>query len=542
MSFRRSLSSSSIQSTSPACLLVTFDAFGTLIRPRFSIAEQYLLAARDSGLLVHRIPPNLLFSSFKRSIKEVSTVYPNYKVIATTGPGSAREWWNRVIWQTFAPFIKLPSRAVDMPSALFPTAATSPPSSESEDGELRSNALKMEQTCDRLWSYFSGRAYEAFTDVQNLFARIQTWRNVLDPGVRIVTGIISNTDDRMPGVIESLGLMNTAENEPSQFKTDNNDRSAMPPYESKAGPEDPFAALEKLVSPRGTISKRPSLPGARGFLADSSIPFHLQQPWPAPPVPLLDFVLTSHAAGHMKPNPAIFAMALHQATAKLMRDQPTQESPSSVEKPSRPLSFSSTPFVKAIHIGDDPSTDVEGALSAGWDAVLLDRKSKRVVVQEPRQRTNPESKLESEPSAISTLMPLSIKAIHTDRDPATEIENTVAAGLDALLFERRSRQVAGQGQRLSSDRRPLPPNEDPLAQAEDDGGSGYRSYGWRISDKGNDKRSKYDGMVPRVISLYEVASLLETEVKNLSRKFRQDAARRPLSFAEMLGRRPRRGD
>lgn len=521
LSFRRPLSALNLQPPSPACLLITFDAFGTLIRPRFSVAEQYLLAARDSGLLVHHIPTDLLFSSFKRSIKEISIIYPNYQVITPTGPSSAREWWNRVVWQTFAPFIKLPSKAVDMSSSLFPTAVATAFSSGSEDGELHSNAVKMEQTCDSLWSRFCGRGYEAFFDVENLFARIERLRKALDPHVKIIMGIISNTDDRMPIVMESLGLMNTAESGSSQFKTDSNDLSATLSHRFRSKARYPFAALDNLSSSYGPIPNKQSFPEAATRRSlPPSIPFPLRVSETDPPPPLLDFVLTSHAVGHMKPDPAIFAEALRQATAKLGTDQPAQESSYSARESSR-LSISPvTPFAKAIHIGDGPSTDVEGALGAGWDAILLDRKERLGVIEEQRPRLKPELKLVPEPSLASTFTLQTLKAIHLIEDVTKETKKAAAAGSSALPFEKKGRQVAGREERPGANRRLFPTGEGPPPQLEYYGRRGYESYGWRISDEGNDRRNDYDGRVPRVRNLKRVADLIEMEAKLLWRRAR----------------------
>lgn len=60
----------------------------------------------------------------------------------------------------------------------------------------------------------------------------------------------------------------------------------------------------------------------------------------------LDFAVTSGEVGAEKPNPALFRAALSKAGA-------------------RPE--------EAVHVGDQPSSDVEGALAVGISAVLLDR-------------------------------------------------------------------------------------------------------------------------------------------------------------------------
>ena len=60
----------------------------------------------------------------------------------------------------------------------------------------------------------------------------------------------------------------------------------------------------------------------------------------------LDFTVTSAEAKAEKPHPKIFQVALGKADAQLE---------------------------EAVHVGDQPSSDVDGALSAGIGAVLLDR-------------------------------------------------------------------------------------------------------------------------------------------------------------------------
>jgi len=73
----------------------------------------------------------------------------------------------------------------------------------------------------------------------------------------------------------------------------------------------------------------------------------------------LDFVISSTDVGQHKPDPAIFATALRRVGV-------------------RPE--------EALHVGDHPEADVEGALAAGLHAVLIDRDKLRPGFQHDRAR------------------------------------------------------------------------------------------------------------------------------------------------------------
>ena len=63
-------------------------------------------------------------------------------------------------------------------------------------------------------------------------------------------------------------------------------------------------------------------------------------------LPYIDFSITSHEVGAEKPNPLIFERALERAEAQPER---------------------------AVHVGDQITSDIAGAVNAGINAVLLDR-------------------------------------------------------------------------------------------------------------------------------------------------------------------------
>lgn len=72
-------------------LLLCFDAFGTLFRPKKSIFEQYGEVARQLGM---KLPNNdQLQVAFRNAFKAESRQHPNYG--RSTGLG-ATKWWTAV--------------------------------------------------------------------------------------------------------------------------------------------------------------------------------------------------------------------------------------------------------------------------------------------------------------------------------------------------------------------------------------------------------------------------------------------------------------
>ncbi|KAF2644864.1 haloacid dehalogenase [Massarina eburnea CBS 473.64] len=167
-------------------LLLAFDAFGTLFQPNIPIPQAYGTAALRHGIrCVERSEQDLkaedyapVKKAFSSAFKNESAKNPNYG--KATGLG-AEKWWANVIRDTFKPFMK-PSQQV--PEALI--------------SEL-------------LTRYSTRAGYDIFTDVLPFF------RMLKDPALRTstapawpwnktVVGIITNSDDRVPSVLESFGL------------------------------------------------------------------------------------------------------------------------------------------------------------------------------------------------------------------------------------------------------------------------------------------------------------------------------------------------
>ena len=72
-------------------LLLCFDAFGTLFRPKAPVAKQYAEVARQCGL--SGFSDDELQSSLRAAIKEQAKLNPNYG--KATGLG-ATKWWINV--------------------------------------------------------------------------------------------------------------------------------------------------------------------------------------------------------------------------------------------------------------------------------------------------------------------------------------------------------------------------------------------------------------------------------------------------------------
>lgn len=156
-------------------LLLAFDAFGTLFTPRQPVASQYGEVARRHGLSGFK--DDELQASFRRAFKEESAQHPNYgKKVGMMAP----EWWSNVISKTFTPFV---SSGAQLPDRLVP---------------------------DLLHRFSSKEGYSLFPDTLPLFQKLRELKVSKDrqewPWQRTVVGVITNSDDRIPGILESFGL------------------------------------------------------------------------------------------------------------------------------------------------------------------------------------------------------------------------------------------------------------------------------------------------------------------------------------------------
>ncbi|KAF2678482.1 haloacid dehalogenase [Lentithecium fluviatile CBS 122367] len=168
-------------------LLLAFDAFGTLYKPNVPIPQAYGRAALRHGIQCapQKAEDELssedfepIRKSFGRAFKGESARNPNYG--KATGLG-AEKWWASVITHTFRPFLK---QGQNVPDALI---------------------------SDLLTRYSTHEGYTLFPDVLPFFQmlRSRSRQRPTEPDWRwdkTVVGIITNSDDRVPFVLESFGL------------------------------------------------------------------------------------------------------------------------------------------------------------------------------------------------------------------------------------------------------------------------------------------------------------------------------------------------
>ncbi|KAH6616607.1 haloacid dehalogenase [Boeremia exigua] len=159
-------------------LLLCFDAFGTLFQPNTPIPRAYAQAAIKHGVKCNtKDPVSDVGREFKRAFKDASRRNPNYGKATGLGP---EKWWRNVIQGTFQPWLE-PGQ--DVPQSLV-------------DELLRRYSTKV--------------GYDIFPDVVPFFQMlkqksssdaVKSW-----PWEKTVVGIITNSDDRVPGILNSFGL------------------------------------------------------------------------------------------------------------------------------------------------------------------------------------------------------------------------------------------------------------------------------------------------------------------------------------------------
>jgi len=164
-------------------ILLCFDAFGTLFRPRQPIFKQYGEVARLYG--VNNFSDEELATSFKDAFKQQSKDHPNYG--RATNMGSQR-WWTNVIEGTFAPFLS--KEQPKLPPAIAPALLH------------RFNSKEGYEIYQDAFDYIKGLSHPKRQQVLRRDDREH--EDYSDR--RVVVGIITNSDDRVPDVLSSLGL------------------------------------------------------------------------------------------------------------------------------------------------------------------------------------------------------------------------------------------------------------------------------------------------------------------------------------------------
>jgi FMN phosphatase YigB (HAD superfamily) len=292
-------------SASRRTLLLTFDAFGTLFHPRSPIPEQYVATARQFGLSHPAITPDNLKSAFKDTYREQMLRYPNYgRADVLRGQyGGPRQWWAEVIRGSFA-------RAMTMENG-----ETSPRKAERRNRHSQNGVELPAGMVEALLDRFAGReGYTLFDDVLPFFLRLRKLKREQRWSFdRIVVGVISNSDDRVPAVLKSLGLT------VGDIRADQ-DRSSidLPGFEERT--------IKEVDVTQGE---------------DHNLELDI------------DMVITSYEAGEEKPHRLIFDVARRQAL-----------------RVARPWVGKHTRFI-SVHVGDDVKKDCVAAKDAGWESYLI---------------------------------------------------------------------------------------------------------------------------------------------------------------------------
>jgi FMN phosphatase YigB (HAD superfamily) len=291
-------------------LLLTLDAFGTLFHPRLPVPEQYAATAHQFGLSRTAITPDRLKAAFKDTFREQTRRYPNYgRADVLRGQyGGPRKWWEEVIRGSFT-------------RALTANNQTPPGQPQNSEGQIHNNIDLPVGMVEALLDRFAGsEGYALYDDVVPFFRRVRELKTAgkwtFD---HIIVGVVSNTDDRVPAVLKSLGL------KVGDVRADQ-DRSSMelPGFEHR---QDTDKAAEKTLAE----------------LAEQNLNVDI------------DMVITSYEAGEEKPHRLMFDVAKRQAL-----------------QVSRPWRDRGTRF-SAVHVGDDLEKDYYAAIAAGWQAYLMPR-------------------------------------------------------------------------------------------------------------------------------------------------------------------------
>ncbi|GIJ82931.1 hypothetical protein Asppvi_001446 [Aspergillus pseudoviridinutans] len=281
----------------PRTLLLTLDAFGTVFHPRRPVPEQYAEAAHAFGLPRSTITADGLKAAFKSTFKRQSQTHPNYgrEDVLRGRYGGPRQWWEEVIRGSFAQAL---------------TTRGQGSSSSSVDGAVPDALVS------HLLDRFAGsEGYALFDDVGPFLAvirAVKSRRRGLGPFERVLVGVISNSDDRVPAVLKALGLT------VGDVRADQGVESMrLPGFEEREANRKDSSTIDKVDD--------------------------------------VDLVITSYEAGEEKPSRVIFDVARRQAR-RLLGD----EGESGVD------------WV-CVHVGDDFDKDYQAALNAGWDGYYLPR-------------------------------------------------------------------------------------------------------------------------------------------------------------------------
>ncbi|KAI8583888.1 hypothetical protein K450DRAFT_220439 [Umbelopsis ramanniana AG] len=145
--------------------LITFDAYNTVFKPRGGISAQYEMEARKFGINVSKEAIN---KSFRPALKAQVSKYPLYGLSQGLNP---KIWWQDVVRSTFI-------------------------GAGASEKDLDEKFLALYET---IWTRFTcADGYEVFSDVFDTLKELKSRK--------ITLGVISNSDERVAQVLESLKL------------------------------------------------------------------------------------------------------------------------------------------------------------------------------------------------------------------------------------------------------------------------------------------------------------------------------------------------
>ncbi|KAL5003759.1 hypothetical protein BDV10DRAFT_180286 [Aspergillus recurvatus] len=278
-------------------LLLTLDAFNTLFHPRLPVPTQYAHSASTFNIT---ISPSALRPAFSASYKALSASHPNYgRELALRGEyAGPRRWWEDVI------------------CGCFERALAENPTANPTGGNRVPDALVQ----DLLERFASARGYKLYDDVEPfLKVRAQELKTGQGKGRKVVIGVVSNSDDRISSVLESLGI-SVRDARAGEEKT----RSGgdLPGFEEER-------EKDKTTNPPQNQKRKD-----------------------------IDFILTSYQVGAEKPDPLVWDVATRTALQLAGESDAGDDGAGGWER---------------IHIGDDYGKDYRGAIDAGWGAYYLAR-------------------------------------------------------------------------------------------------------------------------------------------------------------------------
>lgn len=159
--------------------LITFDAYNTLIMPSQGVGKWYREALNTVCDMKVRLPRPVFFAeSFKKQYAKMDEAHPCFG--ATTGL-TPEEWWYQVIKDTYLNTTYLSVISPDELEELMP------------------------DIFDLLYSeiFSTEKGWDVKEDVEYTLNKLKEWRD-LGSGPKI--GVVSNFDERLPRILDSLGI------------------------------------------------------------------------------------------------------------------------------------------------------------------------------------------------------------------------------------------------------------------------------------------------------------------------------------------------